>query len=139
MREIIKYIFFLILVLLTSVAEAQVTAVMQAKVNIISGAGLTSLTQPNIELSENSFGTERIEAGRFSFVASPGAEVSVSISKVSKMVNNQGHHVTFKPSLIHNTDAETGKHHIIMKGLLNSESTPKGQYSGQLTAVIEYL
>lgn len=141
MRVAIVILFFSIIFGFISVANAQVTAVMQAKVNVISGAGLTSVQESAPDLtaiSESDEGSE-IHAGAFSFISSPGVDVTVQITEEPDMKNENGEQVEIETSLEHETNSGTGEHNISLNGSVKNQQQLSGHYKGALTAVIEYL
>ncbi len=119
-------------------ASAQVIAVMQAKVNVISGAGFTSLEESVIDLgSVNSL--EEVHAGSFSLVAAPGSDISIYISNHSEIKNNKGEALEFESIDVDQTVSESGEHKVSVNGKVKNQQKLNGQYQGAITAVVEYL
>jgi hypothetical protein len=113
---------------------------MQAKVEIISGAGLTSINESAVDLSTVDFEkTNNIQAGAFSLVAAPGTDLNVSIINQHSLINENGETLNFGSLTIDKLSNEKGEHNISVSGTVNSTKEMKGHYNGQITAVIEYL
>lgn len=139
MKKISLAIVFILLSCFT--AQAQVTAVMQAKVKIVSGAGLTAIQSSSIDLTSlDTFTTADVEAGEFSLVAAPGTDVNVVISQDSDITNAEGDSIKFDSFSIDKNSNESGNHHIKVNGKLNTQNQVfSGHYEGAITAVVEYL
>ncbi|HET8865131.1 MAG TPA: hypothetical protein VFM80_05490 [Gracilimonas sp.] len=119
-------------------ANAQVIAVMQAKVNVISGAGFTSLEESVIDLSSSN-SLEEVHAGSFSLVASPGSDISIYISNHSEIKNNKGEALEFESMDVDRITSESGEHKVSVNGKVKNQQKLNGQYQGTITAVVEYL
>ncbi len=141
MRKISLAIGFLLFSGFMITAQAQVTAVMQAKVKIVSGAGLTDIQSSSIDLTSlNTYTTSNVEAGAFSLVAAPGTDVNVAISQDTEIKNEAGDSIEFDSFSVDKISNESGNHHIKVNGRLNpQDQTFSGHYEGAITAVVEYL
>lgn len=141
MKKISLAIVFLLLSSCTFTAKAQVTAVMQAKVKIVSGAGLTAIQSSSIDLASlDTYTTSDVEAGEFSLVAAPGTDVNVVISQDADIINAEGDSIEFDSFSIDKNSNESGNHHIKVNGKLNTQNQVfSGHYEGAITAVVEYL
>ncbi|MEX0844364.1 MAG: hypothetical protein WD022_03750 [Balneolaceae bacterium] len=121
-------------------ANAQVTAVMQAKVTIISGAGFSAIQETSIDLNSDVFLSEDLETGSFSLVAAPGSDVSVNITQQSEIVNELGEVIEFESFTVDQNSTDSGDHHITVNGKLKDQQQIfNGHYQGAVTAVVEYL
>ncbi|MBD3616971.1 MAG: hypothetical protein HUJ22_10405 [Gracilimonas sp.] len=138
MRALIFSILISAVSSFTFLVNAQVTAVMQAKVEIISGAGFLAMEAANIDLSTVNY-SEDIETGSFSLVAAPGADVNVHISNQSSIKNKEGGIIEFEPLKINHITSESGEHHISVNGKIKDHQKLNGHYEGDITAVVEYL
>lgn len=119
-------------------ATAQVTAVMQAKVEIVSGAGLTLMENSFIDLNSENL-IEEINAGSFSLVSAPGTDVSVYLQNDSTIKNEFGEEIEFESFDVDKKSNESGQHHISVNGKVKNGQLLNGHYEGTLTAVVEYL
>lgn len=137
-----RALIFSILTLLTSALsppmQAQVTAVMQARVEVISGSGISNLEQPLIDLN-NAETLEEVNTGSFSLVTAPGANVQIRIENGSAIVNEDGEEIEFESFNINQLSSENGEHQISLTGKLKQLQKLSGQYKGSVTAVVEYL
>ena len=119
--------------------QAQATAVMQVRVEVVSGAGLTSIDEPLIDLSSADVLSNDVKAGGFSLVTSPGSDVNVSIIDNSPIINPDGDIIEFETLTVDKRSTKTGEHHISLNGKIKDQNALKGHYQGDVTAVIEYL
>lgn len=116
--------------------QAQKTAIMQAKVEIVSGAGFTSVKAPVIAFNKATVNNLTVEAGEFSLVAAPGTDVNIQVSQHSNTLNAP--HV-FESLQVDRTSNSKGEHHVSVSGILNNTKDAKELSGGGITAVIEYL
>lgn len=137
MRELV-FILTLFVSGLAFSAQAQVTAVMQAKVEIISGSQVSEVQQGKIDLA-NINTTDRITTGGFTLQAATDAEVNISVYNESGIVNEFGEHLDFGLLSVDKITLGNGKHDIVINGFLKNIPPPKSSYSGNMIAVIEYL
>ena len=119
--------------------QAQATAVMQVRAEVVSGAGLTSINEPVIDLGFVDFVNNDVKAGGFSLRTAPGTDVSISISDNSLIRNHNGDTIEFESLTVDKRSSETGEHHISLNGKIKGQKTLSGHYQGDVTAVIEYL
>lgn len=138
MRTIILSILTLLVTGFCFQANAQVTAVMQAKVEIVSGAGLTLMENSFIDLNSKNL-IEEVNAGSFSLVSAPGADVSVYLQNGSVIKNEFGEEIEFESLDLDKESNESGQHHISVNGKVKSDQLLNGHYKGSITAVVEYL
>ncbi len=139
MRESLFILIFLASGFFAS-ANAQVTAVMQARVNIISGGSITSVEESKIDLSTADFSVgHEVLAGTFSLVAAPETDVNVSIAQQPMLKNKEGQRIEMGPLKISKSVSENGEQHISLNGKVRSSGNMSGEYKGAVTAVIEYL
>lgn len=131
-------IFILLIAGVYFQANAQVTAVMQVKVEIISGAGFTLMENDFIDLNSENL-TEEINAGSFSLVSSPGTDISVHIQDKSVIKNELGQVIEFESLDLDKESTKSGEHHISVNGKVKSGQLLNGHYEGSITAVVEYL
>ena len=136
MRALIIFILAFLASSFCFQAKSQVTAVMQARVEIISGASFTSLQESIID-SDHLFG--EVNAGSFSLVTSPGANIDVQVLHTNTIKNKKGEAITFESFQIDHTAMQNGEHRIDLIGKIKDAKKLNGQYSGNLTAVVEYL
>lgn len=121
-------------------ANAQVTAVMQVRVNIVSGASLTSVEESVTDLSSADFSMMgEINAGSFSLTAAPDTDISVSVSQQPALQNEDGQMIEMDPLKVTRSISESGKQHISLNGTVKNKENLNGEYKGAVTAVIEYL
>lgn len=140
MRKFTTAIVFFLLSSLFIGVQAQVTAVMQAKVKIISGAGLTAIQENPIDLSLASEIISDFETGSFSLVTAPGTDVNVVVTQKSEIENKDGDSIDFDSFSIDKISTESGNHHVTVNGKLNTQDNVySGHYKGAITAVVEYL
>jgi|AntRauTorckE6833_2_1112554.scaffolds.fasta_scaffold33105_1 hypothetical protein len=137
MRDTV-YILTLLFFALAIPAQAQVTAVMQAKVEIISGSRVSNMQEGALDLSEANL-SDQIQAGHFSLQTDPDTEVTVSVYKMSEILNEDGLPLEFSFLSINHINSFDGNHDITIQGLLKSLPKEKSSYSGKLVTVIEYL
>ena len=119
-------------------ANAQVTAVMQAKVEIVSGAGFTFTESAVIDLNSENL-SEEINAGSFSLVSSPGTDINVHIQEESDIKNELGQVIVFESFGLEKESTESGQLHISVNGKVKNGQLFNGNYKGSITAVVEYL
>ncbi len=119
--------------------HAQKTAIMQAKVEIISGAGFTSVKAPTIAFSKSTVNNPIVNAGEFSLIAAPGTDVDIQISQHSGTSNTSDNSFAFKSLQVDRTSTPKGEHHVSVSGIANSAEALKEYPGGGITAVIEYL
>lgn len=137
MKEITTILILLVAGFSNSV-KAQVTAVMQAKVQIVSGSSISEVQESRIDLNQIDI-AEKIEAGHFTLQTSPDAEVNVSVYNESGIVNLSGESLEFASLFIDHTTSANGEHDIKVNGFLKNIPESKSSYSGKLVTVIEYL
>lgn len=137
MREFI-FILTLFVSGLAFSAQAQVTAVMQVKVEIISGSQVSEVQQGRIDLANIST-TDKITTGGFTLQAAPDAEVNISVYNEYGIVNELGEHLDFGLLSVDQNTLGNGKHDIVINGFLKNIPQAKSSYSGNMVAVIEYL
>lgn len=139
MRETLFILAFLVSGFFAT-ANAQVTAVMQARVNIVSGASLTSIEESVIDLSSTNFSTKgEIHAGSFSLTAAPGADVSVSVIHQPELKNQNGQVIEMDALNVTRSFSSNGEQHISLDGKVKNKNGLNGEYKGAVTAVVEYL
>lgn len=119
-------------------ATAQVTAVMQAKVQIVSGASLTFMKDSFIDLNSKNL-TEEINAVSFSLVSAPGTDISVHVQHESPFKNEFGEALQFESLDLDRQSNESGQYKISVNAKVKSDQLLKGHYEGSITAVVEYL
>lgn len=118
--------------------NAQVTAVMQARVEVISGAGFTVLNEQFIDFtSVNAF--EDFEAGTFTLVTTPGSEISVRLENKDQVVNENDEILDFVTLDTQQTVSANGEHDISINGKVSDLQQLSGHYQGAITAVVEYF
>ena len=140
MKSYIYVLAFLISGISFSLQAQTATAVMQAKVKIVSGAGLTSVSESVIDLSKIDFRkTNNIKAGSFSLIAAPGTDVNVTITENNSLINEEGETINLEALTIEKISKENGEHTVSLNGTVNNAENLKGNYNGQITAVVEYL
>jgi|GEM_PF-1891329 len=121
-------------------AQAQTTAVMQARVEVVSGAGFTSVEDAVIDLSTLDFKQNNtVKAGAFSLVAAPGTDVNVSIINQNSLRNEKGEVINLESLSIDQISNAKGEHNISVNGLVKNAQNLKGHFQGQITAAVEYL
>lgn len=139
MRETL-FILTLLVSGLSATANAQVTAVMQARVNIVSGASLTSVAESITDLSSADFSMKgEINAGSFFLTAAPGTDISVSITHQTDLQNKDGQMIEMDALNVTRSVSESGEQHISLNGTVKNKENLNGEYKGAVTAVIEYL
>lgn len=119
-------------------ANAQTTAVMQAKVQVVSGAGFTTLDEKLIDFSSLKT-LEDFEAGSFSLVASPGSEVNVHVKNDSPIINEKGESLKLISIDADRILSGQGEHKVSVHGKISDLQNLNGHYKGAITAVVEYL
>lgn len=139
MRATIIHILILLASGFLASLQAQATAVMQVRVEVVSGAGLSSIEEPLIDLSSLDLVNNDVKAGGFSLVTSPGADVNISIIENSSIKNRNGDIIEFESLSVNKTSSESGEHYVSLNGKIKDLNSLKGQYQGDVTAVIEYL
>ncbi|HBQ59976.1 MAG TPA: hypothetical protein DD671_10220 [Balneolaceae bacterium] len=137
MRATLKILTILLASLLSSQATAQVSAVMQAKVEIISGAALTAPDHSIVDLS--SVATSEFEALNFSLTAAPSTEVDITFNQNSDLKNESGQVMDFEDLHLKQEDEGNGNHAVSILGKLKDGQELNGKYQGSFTAVVEYL
>ncbi len=121
-------------------AQAQTTAVMQARVEVVSGAGFTSVEDAIIDLSTLALEQNNtVKAGAFSLVAAPGTDVNVSVINSNSLRNENGEAINLDSLSINQVSNDKGEHNISVNGLVKNSQNLKGHFQGQITAVVEYL
>ncbi|WP_103664074.1 hypothetical protein [Gracilimonas amylolytica] len=137
MKTLILSILTFLAAGLTFQANAQVTAVMQARVEVISGAGFTALNEQLIDFtSVNAF--EDFEAGTFTLVTTPGSEINVRLENKDQVVNEQGEILDFDTLQAEQVISPNGEHDISINGKVSDLQQLNGHYQGAITAVVEY-
>lgn len=138
MKAAIVSIIFILVSASGSHLIAQVSAVMQVKATIISGAGFSSLEENAIDLSQANL-SGNVSAGSFQLSTAPGADISIHLKENPILINENGEVMKVAPlSLIQNI-SNTGNHHISINGNIPVQDNLNGQYNGSVTAVIDYL
>jgi len=137
MRELVFILTFFVSGL-AFLAQAQVTAVMQAKVEIISGSQVSEVEQGRIDLA-NISATDKITMGGFTLQADPDAEVNISVYNEYEIINELGDHLDFGLLSVDKITLGNGKHDIVINGFLKNIPQAKSSYSGKMVAVIDYL
>ncbi|MDR9419791.1 hypothetical protein [Gracilimonas sp.] len=138
MRDILFSILFLLAASFIFPAYSQVTAVMQARVEIISGSGISAIQQPTIDLN-NANTLNEINTGGFSLVTAPGTNVQIRIEKGNDIINEFGEAIEFESFIINQLSSDNGEHQVSLTGKLKKLQKLNGQYKGSVTAVVEYL
>jgi hypothetical protein len=119
--------------------QGQTTAVMQVRVNVVSGAGCSSIEESIIDLSSADYLTNDVKTGAFSIITAPSADVNVQVSRKSSIKNADGQAIDFESISVNKISNEKGEHQISLTGKIAEGKALKGQYKGNLTATIEYL
>lgn len=119
-------------------ANAQVTAVMQARVEIVSGAGFTHMENAFIDLNPKNL-TEKFKSGSFSLISSPGSEISVYLQQNTSLKNDSGEIIEFQSLGLDKKSNSSGKHEFSINGKIKNDHQINGFYEGSITAVVEYL
>lgn len=118
---------------------AQVTAVMEVRAKVISGAGLTSVDEADLNLQSSAFSSEGVDAGSFGLVAAPGTDINIHLEDDPVFTNQYGEIMQFNSlSFIRKTSA-SGNHEVTLNGKFSNQQQFNGQYKGKVTAVVEYL
>ncbi|MDR9415906.1 MAG: hypothetical protein RI564_06470 [Gracilimonas sp.] len=138
MKATLKILIILLPALLSSPVFSQVTAVMQAKVEIISGASLTAPNQALVDLNASSSFSE-FDALNFSLTAAPHTDVNITINQNSDLQNELGEIIKLEELKVANEVSNTGEHAVSVQGKLKKGQHLKGSYKGQFTAVVDYL
>lgn len=137
MKTLILSILTLLLTGLELQVNAQVTAVMQARVEVISGAGFTTLNEHLIDFNTvNAF--EDFEAGQFTLVTTPGSEISIRLENTDQIINEQGQTLNFEDIETDQVTSENGEHQVSVNGKVSDLQSLNGHYQGAVTAVVEY-
>jgi hypothetical protein len=137
MKTLILSILTLLMTGFNLQTNAQVTAVMQARVEVISGAGFTTLTEHLIDFnSVNAF--EDFEAGTFTLVATPGSDVNIHIENTDQITNEKGETLNFEELDADQIISDNGEHQISVNGKVSDLQELTGHYQGAITAVVEY-
>ncbi|MTI88498.1 MAG: hypothetical protein FH748_11070 [Balneolaceae bacterium] len=138
MKNLVKTLLLIVSCSLASTAHAQVSASMQVKVNVVSGASIDYGQSHTTYLSNESMG-ENIRAGSFMLSTTSGSKVDIKILKRPSFINNKGDKIEFTDLLLIEKFTEKGEHEMYFDGKIKNKSSLSGNYKGQLTAVIEYL
>lgn len=120
-------------------ACAQVSAVMQAKVNIVSGATYSYVEETHIDSYNIDASLGKIQTGLFTLKNTPGTDVKVYIHEKSAEVNNQGDELEFDFISEEQNSFSTGRHYINLVRKVKNSHTLSDQYRSSVTAVIVYL
>lgn len=137
MKTLIFSIFTLLVSGFSLQTNAQVTAVMQARVEVISGAGFTTLTEHVIDFKAvNAF--EDFEAGTFTLVTTPGSEVNIHIENTDQITNESGETLNFEELDADQVLSDHGEYQVSVNGKVSDLQQLSGHYQGAITAVIEY-
>jgi len=137
MKSLILSILTLMLSGLGLQVNAQVTAVMQARVEVISGAGFTKLNEHLVDFNTvNAF--EKFEAGEFTLVTTPGSEISVHVENTDHITNESGESLNFENLEAEQIISGNGEHQVSVNGKVNDLQSLSGHYQGAVTAVVEY-
>lgn len=131
-------IIFIVLGIYTS-AYAQVNVIMQAKVNIVSGATYTSTAETPINFSSIDASLSKIQTGSFTLKAAPGTDVKVYIHEKPAYANHQDEELEFDSVSVEQNSFSTGRHNIYLIGKVKNSQKLSGRYRGSVTAIIEYL
>ena len=115
-------------------ASAQVTAIMQASVKIVSGVQAEQVS--SLQLSEN---LSSAHDGEVIITSSPLSEVFIFVDENSVLTNSIGETVEIKTDSLVNADIESGKSSISISGSLPEKKKIIGQYSGTVVTTIVYL
>lgn len=137
MKSLILSILTLMLTGLGLKVNAQVTAVMQAKVEVISGAGFTTLNEHLVNFNTVSE-FEDFEAGEFTLVTTPGSEISVRLENTDQITNENGEKLNFESLEAEQIISDNGEHQVSVNGIVNDLQSLSGHYQGAVTAVVEY-
>ena len=133
----IKFIsIFALGLFLSNTSYAQVTAVMQASVKVISGSALTAPSQSQIALNSS---TSEFNALNFSLTAAPYTDVEISVDQNTALKNEFGEVIDLKDVLVKRDEENDGSYSISVHGKVENGQPLKGKYQGTFTAVVEYL
>ncbi|HBZ39007.1 MAG TPA: hypothetical protein DEO59_11230 [Balneola sp.] len=127
-------LILLVLMLSTLDAHAQVTAIMQASVKIVSGVQAEQVS--SLQLSEN---LSSNHDGEVIITSTPLSEVFIFVDEHSSVSNTFGETVEIKTDSLVNADIESGISSISISGTLPQKNKINGQYSGTVVATIVYL
>jgi hypothetical protein len=137
MKTISLFFLTFLLCSFTFKVNGQVTAVMQARVQVIAGAGLSSISENIVDLNTvSTFGN--FEAGSFTLTTSPGSEVNVRIANSSQFVNEEGKELKLDEITAQRQTINEGELLIAVNGKITALDNVSGRYSGTVTTIIEY-
>lgn len=139
MKTLKLYILTLLLFGFSNQSFGQVTAVMQVRVEVVSGAKYSADATPLINLSALNNEAHNIEAGSFSLVAAPGTDIQVYVSSSTTIKNAMGEIIEIGDLNVNRVSDPSGKQSFSFNGTMKNQKDVKGHYQGQLTAVVEYL
>jgi hypothetical protein len=145
MKKTIKTLLLIsVLILMTSVLFAQNTsqAVMQVRVEVVSGAQITQMTNQDISnqiVRDQNGKTDNgmINLGSFTLLTPDGVQFSARIEDSITFNANDENWFDILTKADRN-QIETGKTEINITGMMTAGNIIKGQYSGKQIAVIEY-
>lgn len=145
MKKTIKTILLItVLTLMTSALFAQNTsqAVMQVRVEVVSGAQITQMTSEDIgnQITRGQNGDANsgmINLGSFTLITPDGVQFSARIEDSITFNANDKNWFDILTKADRN-QIENGKTEINITGIIAAGNIKKGQYTGKQIAVIEY-
>lgn len=140
MTHLKSYISIFILLACFSGAQisAQVTAVMDVKVTIISGASLTQQNELNLFLHQNDTSASKSE-NLFQLTTAKHTEVNLDLPELVQVTNEFGETATIRTNCSSIENKDLGTHIIEMKSSLADSQPVRGRYFGVFTTTIDYL
>ncbi len=126
--------------LYTVTLNAQITAVMKAKVKVISGSQLSQINNLNLDLNNpEELATKDLEL--FNLQADKHADINISVTEHIVMENQDGYQVQIKNDT-QLMGLDNGKWSVVLTDIYRVGckcSTPNGTHTGDIKAVIDYL
>src|SRR5690554_4482207 len=131
-------IFILLATFSSTQVNAQVTAVMEVKVTVISGASLTQQNELNLLLQTSGSSTS-INDNLFELTTAKHTEVNFNLPESVQVTNEFGETATIITNCSSIQNKDLGTHTIGMESSLADTQPIRGKYSGEFTTTIDYL
>lgn len=140
MKNIKTYLpIFILLACFSSLkVSAQVTAVMDVKVTIISGASLTQQSELNLFLQSSDVPLTTNE-NLFELTTAKHTEVNFNLPTSVQITNEFGETTTIFANYNSIENKDLGTHSVALESSIVDTKPIRGKYSGEFTTTIDYL
>jgi hypothetical protein len=134
MKNLALILFFILATSIHAQAQRTATATMRVSATIVSGATLSNSEMININLKNN-----LMAGGTISLVTPQNIETEIEVNDTIVLKNQFGETIEFSSESIKATEAGRTTLELLTSPLSSPTSTPKGIYTGELIASVQYL